>query len=1161
MAAGVGRWPIGAKRMYPALAVLSAVVVMLVVTPDASADNGKWTAIEPPVPANASAIAGGSPSVGSVACSTSICVSSGTYYDTSDDQEAALWTESGGTWSAVEAPMPANAAGSEPDIQSVACSNSSCIAWGSYTDNGDNTEVGLWSESGGTWTSTEAPAPPNLRSGNYPSLYNGACSASTCVVTGQYLDAVAFEQDPAAWTESGGQWTVSELPPASNEITSGGNVGLVNGNYGGGPVTCSPSICVAFGVYETPDQGSGAYPYVLWTLSGGGWTAAETPLPADAGDPGPGGAISNVNSVACFIDACYADGYYYNNSGGDTSTYWSTSDGNWTTTSPPTASNGGTADPVTETSSIACSSDACLGVADSVLWTEMDGTWTTYTPPAPANASATNPDLAISPAVSCFAETCLGTGSYNDALGNNNAVLWLDSNGTWTTTEAPLPAGTYGTTAIHSVACSAAICVATGSAGFGPALWTEPVTNSAVTLSQGEPTSATVADGSGYSGQLTVTNASGAVVYTEQPSADSSDLLVTPDGAISASTTLAPGNYTIGGADSDAAGTTGTWTFTLTVQHVPATVSVIDDSRGVVTGGSFTYTATVTGSGGIVPTGAMTWTVKGPNGGSVPCTSTTGPTDGGLASYTCTIANANAGSYAATANYPGDPNYSSASAQDITASVAKAAPKISISDDSQPDPTQRSVTFTATVTGNGGLAPTGDVQWTVTAPGGATQGCDSANGPNTTGDGTTTYTCSIARAVAAEASASYQGDGNYLPVLASRISGISLWKQTPDLPGPTVATPVAGLPELMLYVETNTSLSMSGTASNIFIPPSVTAAPSSTFVVQLPTGSVTVGLATGTVVGPATLTADPPYPLAPRLAPLSLIDVLLGIQVEGIFVSFPVAKNSRTLTLTSSNVTPASFVGTFQDDKTTNLAVNDVILAGLVVVATNPVILTEMVAAAEAALDAEGLSIGSGVISDALSTVMARVAASARSVAASLIPVALVGRAGALWRSLTGAGAAAARAAKATATPSYGVPRFAHVLALRASDLERLRAMRLPGPLSKAAEQSLMTLPVQTTVGRLLASPKLPHVGGAVGLLAGDLAGRTAEMVISGPGYTAVRDVRVVHHLAGGRIVLPRGRHPGRWYAGIIDYSALRVSHGRVTGRAVLAATSWVTKR
>jgi len=90
-----------------------------------------------------------------------------------------------------------------------------------------------------------------------------------------------------------------------------------------------------------------------------------------------------------------------------------------------------------------------------------------------------------------------------------------------------------------------------------------------IALTQGAPTSATVADGAGFSGQLTVTNASGTVSYTETSSADSTDVVVNSSGAITAATTLAPGTYPVSGTDSDTGGDTGTWTFTLTVSSPP----------------------------------------------------------------------------------------------------------------------------------------------------------------------------------------------------------------------------------------------------------------------------------------------------------------------------------------------------------------------------------------------------------------------------------------------------------------------------------------------------------------------------------------------------------------------------------------------------------------
>ena len=92
-----------------------------------------------------------------------------------------------------------------------------------------------------------------------------------------------------------------------------------------------------------------------------------------------------------------------------------------------------------------------------------------------------------------------------------------------------------------------------------------------VTLTQVSPTSASVADGAGYSGQLTVTNGVGTVSYTETSSTDSGDVVVNSTGAISASASLAPGTYTVGGGDSDTNGDTGTWSFALTVNSAVVT--------------------------------------------------------------------------------------------------------------------------------------------------------------------------------------------------------------------------------------------------------------------------------------------------------------------------------------------------------------------------------------------------------------------------------------------------------------------------------------------------------------------------------------------------------------------------------------------------------------
>jgi lysophospholipase L1-like esterase len=111
------------------------------------------------------------------------------------------------------------------------------------------------------------------------------------------------------------------------------------------------------------------------------------------------------------------------------------------------------------------------------------------------------------------------------------------------------------------------------------------------TLTQGSATSATVADGSGFSGQLGVTNPTGALSFTETSSAHSAQVPVGSAGVIAAAGALAPGTYAVSGTDADTHGDTGTWNFTLTVS--PAITSTPTPTSGywevAADGGVFTF--------------------------------------------------------------------------------------------------------------------------------------------------------------------------------------------------------------------------------------------------------------------------------------------------------------------------------------------------------------------------------------------------------------------------------------------------------------------------------------------------------------------------------------------------------------------------------------------
>jgi uncharacterized repeat protein (TIGR02543 family) len=184
-----------------------------------------------------------------------------------------------------------------------------------------------------------------------------------------------------------------------------------------------------------------------------------------------------------------------------------------------------------------------------------------------------------------------------------------------------------------------------------------PVT---VTLTQGGPTSATVAYGAGYSGHsLTVSNASGTVSYTEATSADSADIVVSGTGAISAATSLAPGTYAVGGGDSDTNSDTGTWSFSLTIAKASQTITFTGPSGGTVNGSAM---LSATASSGLTVTLSV---------------------DGTTTHDACSISGAtvryfHAGRCVIGANQAGDADYLAATQVHKTITVSMATTKVTL---------------------------------------------------------------------------------------------------------------------------------------------------------------------------------------------------------------------------------------------------------------------------------------------------------------------------------------------------------------------------------------------------------------------------------------------------------------------------------------------------
>ncbi|HWF34390.1 MAG TPA: hypothetical protein VG295_03435, partial [Solirubrobacteraceae bacterium] len=188
--------------------------------------------------------------------------------------------------------------------------------------------------------------------------------------------------------------------------------------------------------------------------------------------------------------------------------------------------------------------------------------------------------------VSCFTATdCLAVGQYDNQLvpaaGTTEPLVESWDGTRWARVAIPGAPGLVGmyqgfinnNPALFGISCVPhAGCLAVGAQASGTDSVTlaqsdfgSPGAAPAAALTQASPASASVADGAGYSGQLTTAGAVGAVTYSERGSAASLQVVVSPAGAITAAGGLAPGSYTVSGGDSDAAGDVGTWRFTLDV--------------------------------------------------------------------------------------------------------------------------------------------------------------------------------------------------------------------------------------------------------------------------------------------------------------------------------------------------------------------------------------------------------------------------------------------------------------------------------------------------------------------------------------------------------------------------------------------------------------------
>jgi Cutinase len=367
-----------------------------------------WTAAQALLPANAASDP--AENLEAISCpSATYCVAAGSYLNTSGEQDGLLVTWSDGRWTAAEAPLPPNVNESFPynALFGISCVSASfCVAVGNYenTSAADGVELLTWS--GGSWTAADAPVPADAVSGPWASLTAVSCaSASFCVAAGSYQDT-SGDSDGMLLTRAGGSWSATRMPLPANASESADT--FDTDHFG---VSCpSATFCTVAGMYEAGHDSAG----LLVTYSGGSWTAIEAPIPANAATAAA--ASASLSSVSCpSASFCTAAGQYVDDSGDAEGLLVTLSGGSWKGAEAPIP-NTTDSGPYTAVSAISCVSAtfcAAAGLdsaAHGVGLTEAGDQWTAVQLPLPGNATS---EQGGQYGVSCpSASFCVAVSSY-----------------------------------------------------------------------------------------------------------------------------------------------------------------------------------------------------------------------------------------------------------------------------------------------------------------------------------------------------------------------------------------------------------------------------------------------------------------------------------------------------------------------------------------------------------------------------------------------------------------------------------------------------------------------------------------------------------------------------------------------------------------------------
>jgi hypothetical protein len=341
-------------------------------------------------------------------------------------------------WSAVEAPLPADAApspstGLEATLSGIACPVvDGCVAAGLYINRGNYYDGLIETLSHGRWFPAPpgTPVPPGAAAGHPdPTL-----SAVTCLVPGKCVAAGGYSEDNYPYflglieTSSRGAWMPSRLS-LPDDAGNDQEMGVLD-------LSC-PAVgsCVAVGnnFYNGSSGAVAESRPLTQTLFNGTWTPAEAPLPADAVVTGHNSSLDGV--ICAAPGSCVAVGEYTDASGNSQGLIETLASGTWKPARAPLLSGAKAEKQGTALSGVACPAPgSCVAVGE---YTDKDGngqgffenlrggTWIPAKAPLPRNAATTGQAVYLSSVACAATRNCVATGNYTDTNKHTEVLIDL----------------------------------------------------------------------------------------------------------------------------------------------------------------------------------------------------------------------------------------------------------------------------------------------------------------------------------------------------------------------------------------------------------------------------------------------------------------------------------------------------------------------------------------------------------------------------------------------------------------------------------------------------------------------------------------------------------------------------------------------------------------